>query len=102
MKTTTRILLLVLATCVPGAVHAYRSTLPQGSLLCLSERQMEEAVRAVDRRDVEWLAALSSCRVTRLTMDAQRLDCGMRTCKIRFWGPGGSAIGYTFRNYFKG
>lgn len=99
MKTTTRILMIALALCVSGPAHAYRSTLPAKSLVCLSERQMAEAVKAVDRSDVEWLSTLTSCRVTKTAMEAQRLDCGMRTCKVRVFAPSGATVAYTFRNY---
>ncbi len=100
IKTATLALLLSLAA--GGQALADRPTLPRHSLLCGSERQMEEAVKAVDRGDVRWLESLTSCFVTNRDVPAQRLDCGLRTCKIRFWGPDGSAIGYTFRNYLKG
>lgn len=94
------LLTFVLAALVPLSANAYQQSLPKGSMICGSQQAMDEAVRAIDASDVQWLGSLQTCFLTSQSLKAQRISCEGRTCLIRFWVPGGeSATAYTLRSH---
>lgn len=82
-----------------GAAHA--DTLKADSLACVTRGRLEELRTAVDRRDDAALGHMPGCFAFKRPVEASRLDCGWAVCKVRVYGPAGSAVVYTTRDSFR-
>ncbi len=81
------------------ASPVYAKELPRDSLVCTSQARIDEAWKAIERSDYEWLRNVRGCYTTTTSAKAERLGCSGRTCQVRLIDGNGSGVFYTLRSY---
>lgn len=83
-----------------GIAHA-ETTPPEGAPFCSDKDHLQEFLLAAMKHDKQWLDQLDDCAMIKGGLKYEVIEPGdgqkgMHVDKVRVFGTGGSAVGYTF------
>ena len=96
-----RTVLVALLLVVAGTAHAQERTVTKsGQPICKEKDELQEAILAMMKKDIQWLKSLKSCILAKeglkiATIEEYGDNEDIKVAKVRVFGFGTSFVGYT-------
>lgn len=59
---------------------------------CLTEAKLDEATRAINKRDQRWFESIGGCVITKAGLNVRVIERGWLTSKVRIFTPDGNSL----------
>lgn len=85
-------MLIVGALSLMMAAAAHAETTKGSYAACLTEAKLDEATRAINKRDQRWFESIGGCVITKAGLQMRVIERGWLRSKVRIFTPDGNSL----------